>query len=717
MSSWRFHRSSSARSESLPQATHPHPEVPHGDDVPTASPPRYFNLASLEEALASPSHSSATPPDSGGTVAPASASSRFSAATLTNPPRYSTLSQNSRTARDGANVRGGAVPTTSEYAFDITAGFKSERWATLRLYDERSSASRAARKTRHPSFSNMDTMLGSVDLRLPSPQTIRNISLKLKGSMRTGVYLLPPGTQSKVLGEDAVSTKVLEQEYTIWDRKFGDPRLLTDDHPQAPSKYDGRLSGNWTFPFSIPFPSRADGPTLCTVYPEESEGPIRFLPEPLLEDSPFTPFDLGGDPTGIIQPSLDTTPASPSNIAPFDIRMPHTLTEKGRLGSAEPETLTEVSAPPSFAPIVSSSPTAPSVPSVEPYMQISSEGSNGSEKSGHPPPHHTPTTNRRWRPRGATRMQDIERLASATERRLTVSVQYELTLTITHGRLSTKSRVSTPIIYTPVTVPPTMTLGRQRAYQQRQIPPSPDLDPDGWKQVSPVSIRGTFNDQTALAVNYTLYLAAPLSYARVIPLYLTISCDDDVGALNLFADPRTPRVRLRRSTRVSVNQPLGTEGATSPRWDGIPNASNPHGLPGIEPFITTADGEDEEETLGPSDETDGQEIGAAVWCTPANLTHELQERRLYGEIRLPRELQPTCKFPLFNILVSELQSGGAWANARRLSTISNFLHPQPMRSYLTQTRKRSCCFAKPKQKRPATAEKGSAKIMCISRNP
>jgi hypothetical protein len=99
--------------------------------------------------------------------------------TLTNPPRYSTLSQNSRAARDGANVRGGAV-STSEYAFDITAGFKSEPWATLRLYDERSSASRASRKTRHPSFSNMDAMLGSVDLLLPSPQIIRNIALKVR---------------------------------------------------------------------------------------------------------------------------------------------------------------------------------------------------------------------------------------------------------------------------------------------------------------------------------------------------------------------------------------------------------------------------------------------------------------------------------------------------------------------------------------------------------
>jgi hypothetical protein len=99
--------------------------------------------------------------------------------TLSDPPRYSTLSQNSRAARDGVNVRGRAV-STSEYAFDITAGFKSERWATLRLYDETSSSHGGSRKKRHPRFSNMDTMLGSVELHLQSPQTIRSIELKVR---------------------------------------------------------------------------------------------------------------------------------------------------------------------------------------------------------------------------------------------------------------------------------------------------------------------------------------------------------------------------------------------------------------------------------------------------------------------------------------------------------------------------------------------------------
>jgi hypothetical protein len=243
--------------------------------------------------------------------------------------------------------------------------------------------------------------------------------------------------------KDAGSTKFLEQGYTIWDRNFGDPLLLIHDHPQVSSKYDGKLSGDWTFPFSIPFPTHVDLATLRAVYPRESEGPVRFLPEPLHEGSPLTPFDLCGEPS-VIQPSLD-----PSSIAPFDTRAPHTLTEKGRPVSSQAEAPAQVSEP-RFAPIPPSSPTAPSVPSIEPFVQQRSEGSNVVEKPGRSErPHHTSATNGHRRPRGPTSMQEPELPPSSTghllpqsflERDVMVNVQYELTLTIVHGRFSTKSR-------------------------------------------------------------------------------------------------------------------------------------------------------------------------------------------------------------------------------------------------------------------------------------
>jgi hypothetical protein len=57
--------------------------------------------------------------------------------------------------------------------------------------------------------------------------------------------------------------------------------------------------------------------------------------------------------------------------------------------------------------------------------------------------------------------------------------------------------------------------------------------------------------------------------------------------------------------------------------------------------------------LSPSDEIDEHEIGpGATWWTPSNVVQDPHTRRLMGEIHLPRGLQPSCHFPLFNILVS-----------------------------------------------------------------
>ena len=56
-----------------------------------------------------------------------------------------------------------------------------------------------------------------------------------------------------------------------------------------------------------------------------------------------------------------------------------------------------------------------------------------------------------------------------------------------------------------------MGLVRQIAYRQRESPPNPEIEPDGWKRLPPVSIHGTLGDQKALIVRYTLFLAMPVS--------------------------------------------------------------------------------------------------------------------------------------------------------------------------------------------------------------
>lgn len=71
-------------------------------------------------------------------------------------------------------------------------------------------------------------------------------------------------------------------------------------------------------------------------------------------------------------------------------------------------------------------------------------------------------------------------------------------------------RVATNVVYVPITTPACMPPRRQIAYRQKEIPPNPKLDPDGWKQLSPVSITGTYLHHKTVTVHYSLYLAMPV---------------------------------------------------------------------------------------------------------------------------------------------------------------------------------------------------------------
>ena len=200
MSSWPFPRPTTL---SPPRAASPPSGAPCGDDS-FQPPPRYSNLSLLVESQAIPDSSATSPISvdfaerehsrlsvtSLGSQAPSplytvydddpnTVSVLSSTTVLASPPRYSAVSRRPQAATVGAGSGPTAVPA-SEYTFHITTGFKSERWATLRLYDAKSTVNRGPRKGRHPRFSNMDMMLGNVELHLSSPQTIRNIELTVR---------------------------------------------------------------------------------------------------------------------------------------------------------------------------------------------------------------------------------------------------------------------------------------------------------------------------------------------------------------------------------------------------------------------------------------------------------------------------------------------------------------------------------------------------------
>ncbi|TEB24963.1 hypothetical protein FA13DRAFT_1268548 [Coprinellus micaceus] len=128
------------------------------------------------------------------------------------------------------------------------------------------------------------------------------------------------------------------------------------------------------------------------------------------------------------------------------------------------------------------------------------------------------------------------------EKEVTTDIRYDLTLIISSGSwkfTKTESSVTTPVVYIPVTRPPPSTLGRQIANEQRTPPPGPGLDPDGWSQLSPVTIHGFYRPRReSLDVEYTIYLASPLSYSRgtVLPCCIAITCQD-VEALDVLSKP------------------------------------------------------------------------------------------------------------------------------------------------------------------------------------
>lgn len=188
MSSWRFPRFSSRRRPHLTETS-----STSGDDNAFVNPPRYSNLSMTnpEAFLISPAEASSVPVVySDADYAPSRSFSRMSqlspptyvtyddpdsrsisssTVTLTNPPRYSGLS-------NAPN----SDATNQEYSYTIRSGLKSEPWATLRLYD---AAPHASKRTRHPRFTNKDDILGSVELSLANSQVIKNIELTVRSSI------------------------------------------------------------------------------------------------------------------------------------------------------------------------------------------------------------------------------------------------------------------------------------------------------------------------------------------------------------------------------------------------------------------------------------------------------------------------------------------------------------------------------------------------------
>lgn len=148
------------------------------------------------------------------------------------PPRYSMIVQHRRSSND-TQTRRNPTPSPSETKHEYHISHKNKVWAILTVFSRPSILTHA-----FPRFYGNDPVSGTVDLNLDSPQTINSITISLRGRVKTG-------------SSREGSYTFLDQSILVWSRHSGDIR-----HSSAASgqKFDGKSSGTYSWPFTVPFP-------------------------------------------------------------------------------------------------------------------------------------------------------------------------------------------------------------------------------------------------------------------------------------------------------------------------------------------------------------------------------------------------------------------------------------------------------------------------------
>lgn len=215
-------------------------------------------------------------------------------------------------------------------------------------------------------------------------------------------------------------------------------------------------------------------------------------------------------------------------------------------------------------------------------------------------------------PTGAGNTRSFRLPETFLERHTSVSIQYDLTINISRGKLRADNRIKTAFGYVPATRPDPPSLLKQLAYQQFLPLPGPLSDPEGWKMLRPVSVRGVAFQSHEAEVRCTLSLSKPLCYTRgaVIPCFITLEGSES-HVLNLLSAPSSIVLSLRRRVRF-YNQ------SSSSRQDVA-----------------------WKETV--------EDMGSAVWWPSTDSRSENTTRHLEGEIRLTKDLRPTSEMGHFSI--------------------------------------------------------------------
>ncbi|TFK28971.1 hypothetical protein FA15DRAFT_753040 [Coprinopsis marcescibilis] len=226
----------------------------------------------------------------------------------------------------------------TQHFFHLRSGGKSKGapWATLHVKGTEPSLG-GSKHGRLPRFYTGDDVSGHLALSLSSPQNITSIRLALRGKLITS-YL------------HGGSDPFLDTSITLWDRTYGDPQSPNLQEPHG-KKFEGKLQGQYTFPFKFPFPGHVDMVTLLPVspgFPTQAQRGIPSAlnsiqeeqrPSPARSPSPMKSSPNSGSPG--ITPFIDARLGSP-----FPVPTAGSLDSKRR---SEPVPSTD---PPPFSPRV-----------------------------------------------------------------------------------------------------------------------------------------------------------------------------------------------------------------------------------------------------------------------------------------------------------------------------------------------------------------------------
>jgi len=106
---------------------------------------------------------------------------------------------------------------------------------------------------------------------------------------------------------DQGSYQFLTKQLSLWKRSSGDPRDSTNlgDTETLKGKFDGKLVGNYDFPFSIPFPTYVDPASRAVVSMRESD-----ISPSLSPIEAVSPFEMASDEHTKVSPWTRKTGSS-----------------------------------------------------------------------------------------------------------------------------------------------------------------------------------------------------------------------------------------------------------------------------------------------------------------------------------------------------------------------------------------------------------------------